>query len=163
MRPAQAQQPCMPNSAAPNTTSCWQAGMQGVSHTRMCTQAQPPSVSPVHPSSHDAQHTNACQHHLLIQVCPPVLGVACLCEDVQHAVQVINSALHCGADVHVNDGGTRAVGGQAGLEVLIINLATLQRVHLRQRGIRHMTSRMLSAKQMPSTRSVVDAVAAAAG
>ena len=60
-----------------------------------------------------------------------ILAVPGIFEDLDHAVQIIHRALHRRAHVHVHN---RRLGGvllQQLAEVLVVNLARLQRVHLR--------------------------------
>mmetsp|Transcript_19675 Transcript_19675/g.54910 ORF Transcript_19675/g.54910 Transcript_19675/m.54910 type:complete len:286 (+) Transcript_19675:1780-2637(+) len=66
-----------------------------------------------------------------------LLREATLLQDVQDLVQVIHCTLHGGADVEVQDGGLVLVGQQVLAQVLVVNLASLQCVHLDGRHAVH--------------------------
>mmetsp|Transcript_20125 Transcript_20125/g.59765 ORF Transcript_20125/g.59765 Transcript_20125/m.59765 type:complete len:366 (+) Transcript_20125:427-1524(+) len=85
-----------------------------------------------------------------------VLCVASLLQDGQHTVQVVHCALHRRPDVHIDDSGPRPVPLQVGTQLLIVNLARLQRGDLDSVHAVHASG--LKDRVMRLTRRVQNAV-----
>lgn len=62
-----------------------------------------------------------------------ILAVAALLKNCQHSVQVVHCPLHCRSAVHVHYGWPRIVDGEHLSEVVVVNLARLQCLHLQER------------------------------
>ena len=60
----------------------------------------------------------------------PILGVPTLLKDVQDSIKVVHSALHSCPAVDIDYGLPSSVGNQEFSEVIIVDLARLQRLDL---------------------------------